>query len=302
MHKHMAAKPTTQIKINRSYLPHVLRIWSDVLLQNEELVPDPASLGPMVRILLAVGRFGLVVGESGSNGTGWGGRPVAPLDHAQAQQQRAKTGRAAGCSHVKELLLRRQLTQRSPTVGGFRLRSDQFASPGRWPWLKSFCRWDWTGNTHILDGAQDMSIQWGDGIHRRLTWGDGRSPRNICVKEEDRLYFHEDETKPSQTVRLISHQILDSFFLWRSEIENWLVSFLNAFILIKAHHNLAVCHSEKHLIHFRWNICSCIIAGIMTGGAGLLGNESSAWQVDPNGWTAFWRSMVCNACPWFLEK
>lgn len=128
------------MKINSSYLPHVLCIRPDVLFQNEELIPDPASLGPMVRILLGVGRFGLVVGESGSNGTGWGGRPVAPLDHAQAQQQRAKTGRAAGCSHVKQLRLQRQLTQRSPTVGGFRFRSDQFASLGRWPWVKSCCR------------------------------------------------------------------------------------------------------------------------------------------------------------------
>lgn len=169
--------------MNSSYLPHVLRIWSDMLLQNKELIPDPASLGPMVRILFAVGWFGLVMGESGSNGTGWGGRPVAPLDHAQAQQQRAKTGRAAGCSHVKELLLQGQLIQRSPRVGDFRLRPDQFASLERWPWLKSCCRWDRTGNTHILDREQDMSIHWGDGIHRRLTWGVGRSPRNICVKE-----------------------------------------------------------------------------------------------------------------------
>lgn len=97
MDKHMVQNNlSTQIKIKSSYLSNVLRFWTNVLFQNEELIPDPASLGPLVRILLNVDRFGLVVAQCGSNGTGWGRRPVAPLDHTQAQQQRAKTGRAAG--------------------------------------------------------------------------------------------------------------------------------------------------------------------------------------------------------------
>lgn len=61
-----------------SYLPHVLGIRPNVLFQNEELIPDPASLGTMMRVLVAVGQFGLVVGERGA---GWRRGPIAPLEH-----------------------------------------------------------------------------------------------------------------------------------------------------------------------------------------------------------------------------
>lgn len=61
-----------------SYLPHILGIRPNVLFQNEELIPDPASLGAMMRVLVAVGQFGLVVGERGA---GWRRGPIAPLEH-----------------------------------------------------------------------------------------------------------------------------------------------------------------------------------------------------------------------------
>lgn len=37
-----------------SYLSNILRFRSNVFLQNKELVPDPASLGTMVGILVCV--------------------------------------------------------------------------------------------------------------------------------------------------------------------------------------------------------------------------------------------------------
>lgn len=61
-----------------SYLPHILVFRPDVLFQNKELIPDPASFGTMVRVLVAVGQFGLVVGERGA---GWRRGPIAPLEH-----------------------------------------------------------------------------------------------------------------------------------------------------------------------------------------------------------------------------
>ncbi|KAJ8012033.1 hypothetical protein DPEC_G00064490 [Dallia pectoralis] len=52
----------------------------------------------MVNVFLAIWVFGLVPGRFGI-GPGVG-RPIAPLDKAQADQQRAEAGSAGGNSHV----------------------------------------------------------------------------------------------------------------------------------------------------------------------------------------------------------
>lgn len=40
-----------------SYLSHILRLWSDMLLQNIELIPHPPPLGPVMRVLPSVMEF-----------------------------------------------------------------------------------------------------------------------------------------------------------------------------------------------------------------------------------------------------
>lgn len=49
--------------------------------------------------------------------------------------------------------------------------------------LKSFCSRDPAGSTHIVGQEQDVLIRWGVAVNWRLTGGNGRFPRNICVKE-----------------------------------------------------------------------------------------------------------------------